>query len=127
MSRESATSDQVQRPRSRSWRHGRRSAAAHRQEREASGRLSHHLAGEFEDLQKAQARLEVIVPLSILLIMVLLYGLFNSLRDSILALAGIPFAVRRRCVALYFSGLDLSISRPSASYRCSACRSWTAS
>jgi cobalt-zinc-cadmium resistance protein CzcA len=67
-------------------------------------------AGEFEDLQKAQARLEVIVPLSILLIMVLLYGLFNSLRDSILALAGIPFAVGGGVLALYFSGLDLSIS-----------------
>ena len=34
---------QVQRPRSRSWRHGCRSAAAYRQERKAAGRLSHHL------------------------------------------------------------------------------------
>jgi len=67
-------------------------------------------AGEFEDLQKAKARLEVIVPISLLLIMVLLYGLFNSLRDSLLALAGIPFAVGGGVLALYFSGLDLSIS-----------------
>ena len=67
-------------------------------------------AGEFEDLQKAQERLEVIVPISILLIMVLLYGLFNSLRDSLLALAGIPFAVAGGMLALYFSGLDFSIS-----------------
>ena len=67
-------------------------------------------AGEFEDLQKAKARLEVIVPISLLLIMVLLYGLFNSLRDSLLALAGIPFAVGGGVLALYVSGLDLSIS-----------------
>jgi heavy metal efflux system protein len=67
-------------------------------------------AGEFEDLQKAKARLEVIIPISLLLIMVLLYGLFNSLRDSLLALAGIPFAVGGGVLALYFSGLDLSIS-----------------
>ena len=67
-------------------------------------------AGEFEDLQKAKARLEVIVPVSILLIMVLLYGLFNSLRDSLLALAGIPFAVSGGVLALYVSGLDLSVS-----------------
>jgi heavy metal efflux system protein len=67
-------------------------------------------AGEFEDLQKAKERLEVIVPISLLLIMVLLYGLFNSLRDSLLALAGIPFAVAGGVLALYFSGLDLSIS-----------------
>jgi len=67
-------------------------------------------AGEFEDLQKAQARLAVIIPISLLLIMVLLYGLFNSLRDSLLALAGIPFAVSGGVLALYVSGLDLSIS-----------------
>jgi heavy metal efflux system protein len=67
-------------------------------------------AGEFEDLQKAQKRLEVIVPISLLLIMVLLYGLFNSLRDSLLALAGIPFAVGGGVLALYASGLELSIS-----------------
>jgi heavy metal efflux system protein len=67
-------------------------------------------AGEFEDLQKAQKRLEVIIPISLLLIMVLLYGLFNSLRDSLLALAGIPFAVGGGVLALYASGLDLSIS-----------------
>ena len=67
-------------------------------------------AGEFEDLQKAKARLEVIVPISLLLIMVLLYGLFNSLRDSLLALAGIPFAVSGGVLALYFTGLDFSVS-----------------
>jgi heavy metal efflux system protein len=67
-------------------------------------------AGEFEDLEAATARLEVIVPISLVLILVLLYGLFNSLRDSLLALAGIPFAVAGGVVALYFSGLDLSVS-----------------
>jgi heavy metal efflux system protein len=67
-------------------------------------------AGEFEDLQKAQARLAVIVPISLLLIVVLLYGLFNSLRDSLMVLAGIPFAVGGGVIALYFSGLNFSIS-----------------
>ena len=67
-------------------------------------------AGEFEDLQRAKARLEVIIPISLLLIMVLLYGLFNSLRDSLLALAGIPFAVAGGVLALYFTGLDFSVS-----------------
>jgi len=67
-------------------------------------------AGEFEDLQNAQARLEVIIPISLLLILVLLYGLFNSMRDSLLALAGIPFAVGGGVLALYVSGLDFSIS-----------------
>jgi heavy metal efflux system protein len=67
-------------------------------------------AGEFEDLQNAQRRLAVIVPISLLLILVLLYGLFNSLRDCLLVLAGIPFAAGGGVLALYFSGLNFSIS-----------------
>jgi hypothetical protein len=67
-------------------------------------------AGEFEDLEKAQARLAVIVPISLVLILVLLYGLFNSLRDSLLALAGIPFSIAGGVLALYVTGLDFSIS-----------------
>jgi cobalt-zinc-cadmium resistance protein CzcA len=67
-------------------------------------------AGEFEDLELAKARLEVVVPISLIMILVLLYGLFNSLRDSLLALAGIPFAIAGGIVALYVSGLDFSIS-----------------
>jgi cobalt-zinc-cadmium resistance protein CzcA len=67
-------------------------------------------AGEFEELQQAKKRLEVIVPLSLLLIMVLLYGLFGSLRDSLLALAGIPFATAGGVLALFATGLHFSIS-----------------
>jgi cobalt-zinc-cadmium resistance protein CzcA len=67
-------------------------------------------AGEFESLQLAKARLAIIVPVSLGLILVLLYGLFNSLRDSLMALLGIPFAAGGGVLALYFSGLDFSIS-----------------
>jgi cobalt-zinc-cadmium resistance protein CzcA len=67
-------------------------------------------AGEFEDLQLAQQRLEIVVPITLALILVLLYGLFNSLRDSLLTLAGIPFAIAGGVLALYISGLAFSIS-----------------
>ena len=67
-------------------------------------------AGEFEELQQAKARLAIIVPLSLLLILVLLYVLFNSLRDSLMVLAGIPFAAGGGVLALYLTGLDFSIS-----------------
>jgi heavy metal efflux system protein len=67
-------------------------------------------AGEFEELQQAKERLAFIVPISLGLIIVLLYGLFNSLRDSLLALAGIPFAIAGGVIALYVTGLDFSIS-----------------
>ncbi|HEY7248779.1 MAG TPA: CusA/CzcA family heavy metal efflux RND transporter [Xanthobacteraceae bacterium] len=67
-------------------------------------------AGEFEGLQKAKQRLAIVVPISFVLILVLLYGLFNSFRDSLMALIGIPFAVSGGILGLYVSNLDFSIS-----------------
>ena len=67
-------------------------------------------AGEYLEWQLAKERLEIVVPVSLVLIMVLLLGLFNSLRDSLLALAGIPFAVGGGIIALYVSGQPLSVS-----------------
>jgi heavy metal efflux system protein len=67
-------------------------------------------AGEFEELQQAKARLAIVVPISLMMILVLLYGLFNSLRDSLLALAGIPFSIAGGVIALIVTGLDFSIS-----------------
>jgi len=66
--------------------------------------------GEFGALVEAQKRLAVIVPLSLLFIMMLLYSLFNSIRDSLLALSGIPFAVAGGILGLYVAGLNFSIS-----------------
>jgi len=67
-------------------------------------------AGEFDSLQAAKQRLMVVVPITLLLILVLLYGLFNSLRDSLLSVAGIPFAIGGGLIALYLAGLDFSVS-----------------
>ena len=67
-------------------------------------------AGEFEWLQQAKKRLGIILPVTFLFIMVLLYGLFNSWRDSLLALLGLPFAISGGLVGLYVTGLDFSIS-----------------
>jgi len=67
-------------------------------------------SGEFDNLQKAKQRLAIIIPITLLLILVLLYGLFNTLRDSLVALAGIPFAVAGGAIALWISGEDFSVS-----------------
>ena len=67
-------------------------------------------SGEFGALVEAKKRLAIIVPLSLLLIMMLLYSLFNSVRDSLLALAGIPFAVCGGILGLYVFGLNFSVS-----------------
>jgi cobalt-zinc-cadmium resistance protein CzcA len=67
-------------------------------------------AGEFGDLQEAKKRLEIIVPVSLLLILGLLYTLFNSMLECLLTLSGIPFAIAGGILALYLSGLNFSIS-----------------
>ncbi|MCL2656681.1 MAG: CusA/CzcA family heavy metal efflux RND transporter [Betaproteobacteria bacterium] len=67
-------------------------------------------AGEFGALQQAKERLTVVVPIALGIILLLLFTLFNSLRDSLLTLAAIPFSIAGGIIALYFSGLDLSIS-----------------
>jgi heavy metal efflux system protein len=67
-------------------------------------------SGEFGALQEAKDRLAWIIPLSLMLIMVLLYGLFNNIRDSIMALWDIPFAACGGILALYVTGLNLSVS-----------------
>ncbi|MBO0751439.1 MAG: efflux RND transporter permease subunit, partial [Bradyrhizobiaceae bacterium] len=87
---------------------------------EAQERIAHNVhlpagyriiwAGEFESLQMAKQRLAMIVPVSLVLILVLLYSLFNSWRDSFMALLGIPFSIAGGIIALYVSDLNFSIS-----------------
>jgi cobalt-zinc-cadmium resistance protein CzcA len=67
-------------------------------------------AGEFDGLKQAQERLAIVVPVSLVLILMLLYALFNSLKDVLLALSGIPFAIGGGVLALIFTGLPFSIS-----------------
>lgn len=67
-------------------------------------------AGEFEELQQAKARLQVVLPIALAIILLLLYTLFNSLRDSLLTIAAIPFSIAGGIIALYVSGLNMSIS-----------------
>jgi cobalt-zinc-cadmium resistance protein CzcA len=67
-------------------------------------------SGEFGELQAAKERLEIIVPVSLVLILLLLYSLFNSIRECLLTLTGIPFTAAGGVLALYFSGTNFSIS-----------------
>jgi heavy metal efflux system protein len=66
--------------------------------------------GEFGALVEAKKRLAFIVPLSLVLILMLLYSLFNSVRDSLLALSGIPFAVCGGILGLLIADLNFSVS-----------------
>ncbi len=67
-------------------------------------------SGEFENQERAMARLAVVVPLSILLIFVLLFDAFGSFKNALLIVANIPFALIGGIVALYITGIPLSVS-----------------
>src|SRR5262249_41753872 len=66
--------------------------------------------GEFGNLQDAIKRLQVIVPLTILLIGVLLYINFASLTDTLLGIAVIPMAMIGGVFALLLTGTPFSVS-----------------
>ena len=66
--------------------------------------------GQFEHLAKAAERLRLIVPASLLLVFVLLYLVFNNVRDGLLVFTGIPFALAGGVAALWARGIPLSIS-----------------
>jgi heavy metal efflux system protein len=66
--------------------------------------------GQFENQQRALARLRVIVPLSVLGIFVLLFGAFRSMPTALLILAMVPFTLVGGVAGLGFAGMHLSIS-----------------
>jgi cobalt-zinc-cadmium resistance protein CzcA len=66
--------------------------------------------GEFENQQRAMARLSVIVPISILLIFILLFNAFGSVKHAALILLNVPFALIGGILALYLTGIHLSVS-----------------
>ncbi len=66
--------------------------------------------GQFEHMQSAYRRLLIVVPLAGLLIFLLLYATFNSVRDAILIFSGVPFAIVGGVISLYIAGLPFSIS-----------------
>ena len=67
-------------------------------------------AGQYDQLKDEQARLSVIVPVSLLIIFFLLYTTFNSLRDALLVLSTVPFALIGGVLSLVLTGTHFSIS-----------------
>ena len=67
-------------------------------------------SGEFENQQRAMTRLAVIVPISICLIFILLFNAFKSVRNALLILMNVPFALIGGIVALWLTGIPLSVS-----------------
>ena len=66
--------------------------------------------GEFDQLQDEKQRLSTVVPMSLLIILVLVYLGVDSLRDALLVLSTVPFALIGGVFALVITGTDFSIS-----------------
>ena len=66
--------------------------------------------GTFEQLISAAQRLQIMVPIVLLLIFGLLYGLFRSFKDSAIVFSGVPLALTGGIAALMLRGIPLSIS-----------------
>jgi cobalt-zinc-cadmium resistance protein CzcA len=67
-------------------------------------------AGDFENQQRASARLSQAVPVSLLLIFLILFVLFGNIKDSLLVLNNVPFAMVGGILALLATGINFNIS-----------------
>lgn len=65
--------------------------------------------GQFENQERAQARLMIVVPLSLGLIFLMLYFAFNSVGQALLIMVNVPLALIGGVLALYLSGQYLSV------------------
>src|SRR5204863_7305643 len=66
--------------------------------------------GQFENLQKARTRLAVVVPTALVLIFILIFLAFGSMRQALLVYSGIPLAVTGGVFALWLRGMPFSIA-----------------
>lgn len=66
--------------------------------------------GQFENLQSATQRLQVVVPVSLLLVFTLLFAMFGNVKDGLLVFTGIPFALTGGILALWLRDIPMSIS-----------------
>ncbi|HYN55541.1 MAG TPA: CusA/CzcA family heavy metal efflux RND transporter, partial [Methylotenera sp.] len=66
--------------------------------------------GTFKQLQSAADRLQIVIPLALLIVFMLLYAVFGNFKDGLIVFSGIPFALTGGVTALWLTGIPLSIS-----------------
>ena len=66
--------------------------------------------GTFEQLESAATRLKIVLPVALLMVFMLLFAMFNNVKDGLLVFTGVPFAVTGGIVALWLRDIPLSIS-----------------
>jgi heavy metal efflux system protein len=72
--------------------------------------MRYELAGQYDQLRDEQRRLAIVVPVSLILILFLLYTTFNSFKDAFLVLVTVPFALVGGILSLVLTGTHFSIS-----------------
>ncbi len=65
--------------------------------------------GQFENQERAMQRLAIVVPISILLIFLMLFSAFDSLRSALLVLVNLPFALVGGILAIFLLRINLSV------------------
>ena len=75
-----------------------------------SGRYRIEYGGQFENLQRAQARLLLVVPAALVLIFILLYATYGRVVDALRVFTGVPFAWVGGIFALWLRDMPFSIS-----------------
>lgn len=66
--------------------------------------------GQFENLQSATQRLQIVIPVALLMVFVLLFAMFGNVKDGMLVFTGIPFALTGGILALAMRDIPMSIS-----------------
>jgi len=67
-------------------------------------------SGQYEYMQRAKKRLEIVVPITLLIIFLLLYFNFKNMQESLIVLASLPFAVVGSIWLLYLLGYNISVA-----------------
>ncbi len=66
--------------------------------------------GQFEQLQSATQRLQLVIPVALALVFTLLFVMFGNMKDGLLVFSGIPFALTGGIIALWLRDIPISIS-----------------
>ena len=66
--------------------------------------------GQFENLASAKSRMQIVIPLALLMIFALLMAVFSNVKDSLLVFSGVPLALSGGVVALWLRDIPVSMS-----------------
>src|SRR5690606_7016347 len=67
-------------------------------------------SGQYEYLQRSEARLQMVVPVTVIIIFLLLYLNFQRLTETLIVMLSLPFALAGGCWLVWWLGFNLSVA-----------------